>query len=61
MIDAEFALREIAAINLRFALADIMIGGGKQAVVRALEHVREAETFLQILLMAMGDLAREPT
>ena len=59
--DASSALRDMAAINLRFALAEVMIDGGKQAVVRALYHVREAEAFLQILLIHMGDFATEPT
>lgn len=61
MIEAEVALRDIAAVNLRFALADIMIVGGRQAVIRALDHLREAESYLQILLVAMGDLATEPS
>ena len=61
MCDAEVALRDITAINLRFALAEVMVDGGKPAIVRALDHVREADAFLQILLMEMGDLAMEPT
>jgi len=61
MDDASVAMREIAAINLRFALAEIMVDGDKQAVFRALDHLREAESFLQILLIEMGDFATEPT
>jgi len=61
MVDVEATLRDIVTINLRFALAEVMATGGKQAIVRALDHVCEAEAFLQILLMEMGDLAREPT
>ncbi|MCW2283090.1 hypothetical protein M2323_000763 [Rhodoblastus acidophilus] len=60
MDESEIALRDIAAIHLRFALADLMIGAGKPDVARALDHLREADACLQVLLMARGEPAGEP-
>ena len=55
-------MKEIAAINLRYALAEVMVADGDRiAVARALDHLREAEAFLQIVLMEMGDYSTEPT
>jgi hypothetical protein len=59
--DASIAMKEIAAINVRFALAEMMHDLDKPGVVRALDHLREAEAFLQILLIEMGDVSTEPT
>jgi len=55
------ALKEIAAINLRYALAEVSAEGDRPAILRALDHLREAEAFLQIALMEMGDFTTEPT
>ncbi|PPQ31184.1 hypothetical protein CCR94_09910 [Rhodoblastus sphagnicola] len=54
-------MKEIAAINLRYALAEVSTHGDKDAIRRALDHVREAESFLQIALMDMGEYSTEPT
>lgn len=62
MCELVHGLKEIAAINLRYALAEVMVAQGDRfAVARARDHLREAEASLQILLMKMGDYSTEPT
>jgi hypothetical protein len=47
-------MKELASINLRYALADIEMDGEIGAYARASEHVRAAEACLQILLIEMS-------
>jgi putative Ca2+/H+ antiporter (TMEM165/GDT1 family) len=61
MVELVDGLKEITAINLRYALAEVLVTGDRAGMARALCHLREAEAFLQILLMEMGDYSTEPT
>ena len=53
------ALAELASINLHFAQAEITTLGDREAVARALEHVRQAEYCLSIVLAECDDGPRE--
>lgn len=43
------ALAEQAAINLNFAQAEIAVGGDRELIARALDHLRQAEACLKIV------------
>jgi hypothetical protein len=48
-------LAELAAINLHYALADVTCAVNREAIARALDHVRQAEHALCILLAECED------
>ena len=48
-------LAQLAAINLHFALAEVTSEVDREAIARALDHVRQAEHALSILLAECED------
>ena len=48
-------LTAIAAINLHYALAEVTIIENRDAIARALDHVRQAEHTLSVLLAEYED------
>jgi hypothetical protein len=60
MQNAIRVLKELAAVNLQYAMADIEISGDKESMTHALTHVREVEACLQIILIEMSDHGEEP-
>ena len=60
MQNAICVLKELAAVNLQYAMADIESIGDKQAMAHALNHVREVEACLRIILIEMTEHGDEP-
>jgi hypothetical protein len=48
-------LAQLAAINLHFALAEVTAAEDREAIARALDHLRQAEHALSILLVECED------
>jgi hypothetical protein len=42
-------LAELASVNLHFAQAEVAMGGDRESIARALDHIRQAKACLKIM------------
>jgi hypothetical protein len=59
MSDLKTDLSSVALVNLLFAQAEIESGLYYEAAVRAIEHLRQAEASLQLLLPELAAVPEE--
>jgi hypothetical protein len=60
MQNAIRVLKELASINLQYAMADIETQGDRDSIAHALNHVQEVEACLRIILNEMSGPEDEP-
>ena len=52
-------LTEFATVNLHYALAELVSLGDKDSISRALDHIRQAQGCLQIVMAEYDDIPED--
>ena len=61
MQNAIRVLKELASVNLHYAMADIETQDDRDSIAHALNHVQEVEACLRIILNEMNGAEDDPT